>query len=906
MARKKRKQERRADQVRVPPGRLLEELSEAKSLMRRGRRIEAAQALEALDQRYPNRVEVLAALADVYYELRDTRKYQALCERWLKVTPDNPDVMFALGGTYMTNMRPALALRTLRRFLDRWPDHERADEARKVLASLEAHMDDLMGDLGLPGEEGLQLAALHEEVQGLLEQGAYRQALQVAEALLRRRPDFAPAWNNISQVHFIEGRMDQAIAAAQQVLSFDADNFHALSNLARYLCLCGRIDEARECATRLKAVESEAVDVWVKKAEASSYLGDDQGVLDAFAGARQAGHLKPPLANPVLYHLAAVAALRLGQEKEADQYWRQAGKSKPGLDLVEDNLADLRRPVGERHAPWAFGLANWVGEKAVRDLWREVEAASRRSKDAVHEAARRYLRRHPEIAALVPILLDRGDPRGREFALRLALLAETPEMLEALRDFALSQRGPDAMRTEAARKASEAGLLPPGPVRLWAHGAWREILLLDWELHSAPMAEHRPQVETWSNEAILALRRGEGDRAESLLRQALAEEPDAPDLLNNLAAAHKLQGRLQETEDILRQVHGRYPDDVFARTGLAKLHVSRGETDQADALLRPLLRRRRFHLSEFGSFCDAQIALDVARDRLDVARSWLDMWATADPDQPDIERWRARTKNVRWLDKPKSQSRPRTGLRRQFFGQRVDKLTGGKKARPAVEYKVGDVVRVKPGTACPDAPGLDIGNWQGRVTDLSHVDDEKEPAIGFAWDSCSLQAMPAWFIQESAEEGLDWSSIYLGPDEIEPAQARDTEQDAEQARRAIQKRAAWLGIGPDGTYIQEVVNTAQGSGEQAVIRAWGQHLKQVLQFPFEAEVDEYQERGPLQAGDRLTVLRIAEVDEFYGVIVSGRQGRQHVHLALADLAAVDARSSNAEPIQAYQTWFANR
>lgn len=85
-------------------------------------------------------------------------------------------------------------------------------------------------------------------------------------------------------------------------------------------------------------------------------------------------------------------------------------------------------------------------------------------------AARRFLRKHPEIIAVVPMLLERGDERGREFALLLARTANTPELLEALKDFALSQHGPDQLRMEAAQVASQAGLLPPGPMRQWLGG----------------------------------------------------------------------------------------------------------------------------------------------------------------------------------------------------------------------------------------------------------------------------------------------------------------------------------------------------------------------------------------------------------------------------------------------------
>ena len=224
-----------------------------------------------------------------------------------------------------------------------------------------------------------------------------------------------------------------------------------------------------------------------------------------------------------------------------------------------------------------------------------------------------------------------------------------------------------------------------------------------------------------------------------------------------------------------------------------------------------------------------------------------------------------------------------------------------------MDYKVGDAVRVKAGTACPDAPSLDISGWQGRITDLTHADAESEPVIGFAWDSLSLQAMPAWFIEDSELTGLGWSKMYLRPDEIEPAKPRDTEEDVARVRDQIEADSSWLCIGPEGASIQAVVSSAEDkTDEWQVMIAWEKHLRRSLQFPFEAKVDEFQERGPLRAGDRLTVLRIEDVDDLYGVLVSCRSGWRRCSFPLADLAAVDENSPNAQPIQEYRAWFANR
>jgi hypothetical protein len=215
-------------------------------------------------------------------------------------------------------------------------------------------------------------------------------------------------------------------------------------------------------------------------------------------------------------------------------------------------------------------------------------------------------------------------------------------------------------------------------------------------------------------------------------------------------------------------------------------------------------------------------------------------------------------------------------------------------------------VRVKPGTACPDAPDLDISGWQGRVTDLTYA-NASEPTIGFAWDSISLRAMPAWFIEDAERKGLGWDTMYLGLDEVEAAESRDTERDVEQAREEIAVRFGWLGIGPEGEDIQAVVNSAADSTDEwQVLLAWERHLRQGLQFPFEAEVDEFQERGALQAGDRLTVLGIEDIDNLYGIIVSCRTGQRRCDFPLADLAAIGEDSPNAQPIQDYRVCFANR
>lgn len=664
MAKKKKKKQHPARATRsAPPRQMLEHLAEAERLTKKKRLAEARDLLENLNRRYPRRPEVLTDLVNVYYDLHDIAGYQYACERLLQVDPNNGDIALGLAGAYLSNFRPVLALRAFRHFLQRWPDHERAADVRETVAGLEGKLPDLFAQVGVSNDEaGWRIAVQHEEMQVYLAQGQFQQVRRAAEAILKHDPQFAPALNNLSLSHWAEGRLDKALEAAQRVLEFEPANVHALSNVVHFLCASGRSGEAKPYAERLKASTGPAWDRWLKKAEGLSFVGDDEGVLDVFHQAEQApDEVTSGQASAFLAHLAAVAALRLGREDEARRYWKQALKHQPSFELARENLADLGRPVGERNVPWPFPLTHWVSPKALKDLLQFAESATSSGDESkIKNAARRFLSEYPEAAGVMPSLLEYGDGQTRELAVMLADLTRAPELLEALKTFALSRHGADTLRHKAAQIVSEAGLLPSGSTRMWMGGEWRDILLLGFEIHGEPDKKHSPRVQKWAQEATLALHEGDWPRAERLLDQALAVEPDAPDLLNNRAIAYGLQGRAEEAEAIQRQIHACHPDYLFARVGLAQQHIERGELEAARELLKPLLQRKRLHFSEFDGMCGAFVQLALAEGNRDVARSWFGIWESVDPDNSNLDVFRLQVNSPLRL----------SGLKNRLLGRR--------------------------------------------------------------------------------------------------------------------------------------------------------------------------------------------------------------------------------------------
>ena len=114
----------------------------------------------------------------------------------------------------------------------------------------------------------------------------------------------------------------------------------------------------------------------------------------------------------------------------------------------------------------------------------------------------------------------------------------------------------------------------------------------------------------------------------------------------------------------------------------------------------------------------------------------------------------------------------------------------------------------------------------------------------------------------------------------------------------------WLG--EEGKRIALILEGIDPDDEITIFERWEAYLEQHLSFPFEAVIDEHQERGPLTSGDKASITSISMVDEMYGVIVALRVGRKKYDYPLCECAATDKQSFNSQLIQDYRVWFANR
>jgi tetratricopeptide (TPR) repeat protein len=535
----------------------------------------------------------------------------------------------------VTSLQLAMPFATwghIKTYLERWPNGLHTQKVRAMLEFTEQTCQEMLETDEMAKHADPADMALFEESQVLVSAGYIKEGLPLSLQAAKKLPHAPAPRNNISLSYAVQGKLDQAVALAQEVLEDHPLNIHARCNLAAFLVRLGRDDEARPILDALRAEAPENPDHWGKIVDAFAHAGDETGVIEVFTRATHA--LKAAehddALSGVAQHLAAVAYARQGNLPEAQRLWQAARQHSPSLDLIWENMTDARHPTGEQNGAWYFAFNQWVTHEWIQRLERAFSIGVKRGDLAAKHEVEKALNAIPELAVALAILLDRGDPVGRKLALHVA--AHYP--LRGLREFALGQIGTDAQRWEAARYASEHGLIDTSkPVTLYVQGEPRDLMLLGFEIHDEwPEDDLTPEIDAYMTASLEALQAGDIAGSLAEIEAGLQVIPNNKVLLNQKRIGLNQLGREAEADALTRQVFDMHPDYLFARCAMARLLAREGNPDEAEQLITPLLQRQRLHHAEFNAVAAAQIDIHQAAGRIDAARSWLQMWQQADPD----------------------------------------------------------------------------------------------------------------------------------------------------------------------------------------------------------------------------------------------------------------------------------
>ncbi len=479
-----------------------------------------------------------------------------------------------------------------------------------------------------------------ETLQNLYELQFEDEAQTVAEGLLQDFPDSVTLLNLMTDGNMLLGKYAQASQYAQKVLEFDPNNLTALCNFITNQFKLGQLGEVNNHVERLRAITTFEDDHEVMTAmETWAWLEDDERIVNIF----EKHHKKLPNLdqNAAVLHLVATSYAFLGNEKEAKKWWRRSYKLNPDMDIVDANLEDLSRPVGERNGPFHFHPSGWIPT-----AWASIimDALMARNEKQVVRQLQKFYQDTPALQFILPIVFRRGSETIVQFLIEMATLMELP----ILADFALGRHGKDQLRMQAANMAAEFGFLPHGQMTdLYINGERKPILLFSHDIHTEPSKDKPPRViRSLVDDAYQLLYKGHFDSALKLVEEGLEKVPDYPPLLNYLAIIYRAKQQPAEEEAIIRRTYDVHPDYFFGRCGMVELYAREGNFEAAEAILNPLLEMKRLHISEYGMLCRSYALFLTAKGQYVGAHSWLNMWEDVMPNLKEIQDIRRQIKKA--------------------------------------------------------------------------------------------------------------------------------------------------------------------------------------------------------------------------------------------------------------------
>ncbi|WP_199795000.1 tetratricopeptide repeat protein [Paenibacillus faecalis] len=307
------------------------------------------------------------------------------------------------------------------------------DEAQELMELLHYELNRPTKVNRIKSREGM---VEHERARELLEEGKFAQAVKLLEEIVKDRPDFLAARNNLALAYYYTGRFNKAKQTIEEVLEQEPGNLHGLCNLAIFFQHEGNHEQSHRLVDMLSVTVPFHQEHLFKLATTMGILGKHDSAYSHF---RRLLKDEEYNSDPSLYHYTAVAACNSGYYEAAASYWRQSKKLDPGSVIPDFYLAQLqqRKKTGMKvmkvsyhyHLPFEEQFKRWEQEGEMM----------------TEEA-----KRNPLIRSSFFWALRHGDPHIKLQVIRTLELIADDEVRHALQSF-LQEPDEDATLKDAAR-----------------------------------------------------------------------------------------------------------------------------------------------------------------------------------------------------------------------------------------------------------------------------------------------------------------------------------------------------------------------------------------------------------------------------------------------------------------------
>jgi len=176
----------------------------------------------------PRDPEYLCQEAAILAELELYEESNQLLKKVVKELDDSmTECYFFMANNFAYLGRYEEAIRELKKYFSLDPQGGFIQEARELYRVLSLESNSIM-------QEEESYIADHEKGRQALERGHYQKAIYFFKKVIKDRPKFWAAYNNLAIAYFSMGEVSKGFETLEQVVEEDPGNIHALCNMATF------------------------------------------------------------------------------------------------------------------------------------------------------------------------------------------------------------------------------------------------------------------------------------------------------------------------------------------------------------------------------------------------------------------------------------------------------------------------------------------------------------------------------------------------------------------------------------------------------------------------------------------------------------------------------------------------
>ena len=657
MPKKKQKNKRRTTPVPSPYWAAKQIFDESLRLHHKGRSREAWKMLKPFVEDDQPTVQILELFIDVCDRIDDSAGVFFAAGRLTRRRLEMLDFAALLKASVSLQLPAHLhyALSTLQK---NWPGQLPLPKEESLREIGQEWLQDTLPDIQkrfpeLQADDFMELMLLHEKSMQYLNSQHYKHAVEAASKIIRRFPYFTPAYNNLALAKVQAEGFEEAAEEIDAALKHDPESLFALNLRVRQFEIQDKKEEIEQILEvireTLRRKEFQRDDLTFNQlataAEAFASQNREQDIQWIYEKALELEHsVNDEISREdrdnfgLIVHFFAVALAKRGRTDEAEKRWDEA-KRYSKIDIIGDNLADLKKAAGMRNGPWYLEFRKMIPAFAFELLGEAVERIREDDADetvVVREASQKIMKRCPNFHRYLIKALWDGGPEARDFVRVFGLKYGHPELLAAMIAFCETPHGTDDYRMSLSNLLLKDSHIKPGLAKRWLKGEELNLLLCSFRITDEPRPEKglpRSAAKTFDKSFYLMQKKQFGEAIE-ILEKLLPSLPDFPSAHYNYAVCLLMLGEKRHYRKVIDEICHRFPDYSFGIGARAGHLLVENKLDEAWMLIDSLMSMEEYHVSEFRMLMNLLIAYEIQMEHPDKAKMYHEMSREVLEDNP--------------------------------------------------------------------------------------------------------------------------------------------------------------------------------------------------------------------------------------------------------------------------------